>query len=657
MSSLDAELALQIEEALSLAQDALAGSYEVEEVEEAEVEFEEISPEEEEIDEIANMLMEKPPTPPPAMPVPPSEDPPASVVSLILGEDAVDDDMAQSQPPLPPDSPPPVTDADFGETLMKETTEEIEQIVTSVFEPDEDAQLLSPSLLPSLPDEDFGEILMKKTAEEMERFKNLIFGVNEKIAVTESCTEETENVAAALKKEIEESLQEREAMVKKIESEFNSEKELLVGQMEIAADELKAVMDQSTQNITDAKSKATRAEKELVTRIFSFKVTIDEVAAGTIEINKDKERIQESKQSMLDKVVQEGKKKLEQFKKSFDFDVNYAKQINEDLARRTEEAESKVRGVYDQITQMRTERESLQQQIVDVEKNALEEIETLQREQKSDDERYAIALQKERERMEDVVESAYQAYAIKVCKKIVERQAVEADYQDKVRVKTMQITAAKDKQAARVKEYLDKLEEKHKKERIVIYQEKFEALAAVRKKMNEDIDVEYDKIDETHKTMKAKIEEVKERTAQLKSDFLKELVTKRNLGKEEEAELLGQIEDVKVDMTDKMKTQRRLYEEQKKAYLEGVNAEIADSEEEIRQKWRALAGIKKSYSEVSADRDNMIDNVAEKNALIGEYESDRTSFRKSLRLTARVAREKIGLKTRRLLKRDKKNTP
>ena len=142
------------------------------------------------------------------------------VVSLILGEDADGDDMAQSQPPLPPDSPPPVADAYFGETLMKETTEEIERIVTSVFEPDEDAQLLSPSLLPSLPDEDFGEILRKKTAEEVERFKNLIFGVEEEIAVTESCTEETENAAAALKKEIEESMQEREAMVKKIESEF-----------------------------------------------------------------------------------------------------------------------------------------------------------------------------------------------------------------------------------------------------------------------------------------------------------------------------------------------------------------------------------------------------------------------------------------------------
>jgi len=224
-------------------------------------------------------------------------------------------------------------------------------------------------------------------------------------------------------------------------------------------------------------------------------------------------------------------------------------------------------------------------------------------------------------------------------------------------VKTMQITAAKDKQAARVKEYLDKLEEKHEKERIVIYQEKFEALAAVRKQMNEDLAVEYEKIEETHKTMKGKIEDVKERTAQLKSDFLKELVTKRNLGKEEEAELLGQIEDVKVDMTDKMKTQRRLYDEQKKAYLEGVNAEIASSEEEIRQKWRELAGIKQSYNEVSANRDNMLGDVAKKNALIGEYESDRASFRKSLRLTARVAREKIGSKTRRLLKRDKENTP
>ena len=89
---------------------------------------------------------------------------------------------------------------------------------------------------------------------------------------------------------------------------------------------------------------------------------------------------------MLDRAVQEGKKKLAQAKKSFQFDVDYAKQINAEMVRRAEEAEGKIRDVYEQITRMRTDRVSLQQQIADVEEKALEEIETLQRELSSDDE-------------------------------------------------------------------------------------------------------------------------------------------------------------------------------------------------------------------------------------------------------------------------------
>ncbi len=44
------------------------------------------------------------------------------------------------------------------------------------------------------------------------------------------------------------------------------------------------------------------------------------------------------------------------------------------------------------------------------------------------------------------------------------------------------------------------------------------------------------------------------------------MAEKRQLAKDEEGELMSQIEDVRVDMTDKMKTQRRLYDEQKAAY-------------------------------------------------------------------------------------------
>lgn len=424
--------------------------------------------------------------------------------------------------------------------------------------------------------------------------------------------------------------------------------------METASSELKAIMDQSAKNVTDAKAKAADGEKELLSRIGSFKAAIDKVAAEAMGIHIDKEGIQSSRQSMLDKAVEEGKNRLAQFQKSFRFDLDYAKQANADLARRADEAESKVRGVYEEINQMRKKRVSLQQHIVDVEKHALEEIASLEKELKLDDERYAARLEKEQERLDEVIDAAFQAYAIKVCKKIVEREAVETDCEEKLQKINVQIAAAKATQEARVKECLDKWEAEHKKERIALYQQKYEAVAVIRKKMNAELDVEYALIEDTHQTMRAKIDAVREQTAMVKAAFVKEIAKKRQLAKEEEKQLLSDIESVRVDMTDKIKTQRRLYGEKKSAYLEETNGQISDTETELRQRWRDLAVVKKSYREVSDRRDGMIDDVADQRALIEAYEGDRKSFRKSLRLTARVAREKVGSKTRRLLKREQK---
>jgi hypothetical protein len=433
-----------------------------------------------------------------------------------------------------------------------------------------------------------------------------------------------------------------------------AEKALLVAQMETASAELKVVIDQSAKDITDAKSKVTEKESEFISRISSVKAAIDKVTAEAIEINLDKEEIERSKQTMLDKVVQEGKNKMAQVRKSLDFDIDFAKKINADLFRRAEEAEQKVRDAFDQIDQMRSERVSLQQQIVNVENNALEEISSLQREQELDDERYAATLQKERDRLDKVIDVAYQAYAERICGKIKKRQAIEADYREKLRPVNVKITAAKAKQEARVKEYLDKLEENHKKERIEIYQEKFKAVTAIREQMNAELAIENAKIEETKKTMQAKIDVVYEQTAQVKADFEREMAKKRQLAKEEEESILLQIEDVRLGMTDKLKTQRRLYEEKKIAYLDEMNVKISDSEFQVRQAWKELAGIKESYNDVKAKRDNIKDDVAETQALIDAYESDRSSFRKSLRLTVKTAKEKIGSKTRNLLWRNNK---
>mmetsp|Transcript_34491 Transcript_34491/g.83462 ORF Transcript_34491/g.83462 Transcript_34491/m.83462 type:complete len:743 (-) Transcript_34491:45-2273(-) len=657
IDSLDSDLAREIEEALSLAQDAMQDA-----MQDAEVGAED--PQEDEIDAIANMLLEKPPTAPPPLPRPPEEEPSASVISLGL-DDGADEEDIQPDPPSADSEPPSLTKSQvafFAETLKEKSSANIsldldESADEEDIQPTPPADSEPPSLTKSQVAffaETLQEKLQKKAAKEIERLIKMIPGRQAELDEVEASTKQEEEIASVLKKEIEDSIQEREEMVKLIEEECSKERELLVAQMEIASDELKAAMDQSAEDITDAKSKTNKSREGLLSRLDSLKAAIDKVTMETIEIRSDTENIQRSKQSVLDKVIDEGKSKLAQFKKSFDIDFDYVKQNNAVLMRRADEAESMIRGAFDQINQMRTERVSLQQQILDQEKKSLGEIASLQRELELDGKRYAAAAKKERDRLDGVIDAAYQAYAIKVCKKITERQAIESDYKDKIRKVDMQITAAREKQEARVKEYLDKLEEKHKKERIAVYEEKVKAVSAIRKEMQAELAIENAKIEEIHEAMRPKIDAVTSQTAQLKADFEKEMTEKRQIAKEEEQEELRQIEDIREDMTDKIITQRRLYEEKKEAYLEDMNCKISDSDTELRQAWRDIAVIKKSSAEVRAKRDAMRDDVAEKQALISSYESDRKGFRKSLRLTAKVAREKIGSKTRRLLRRDKK---
>ena len=178
LADLDTDLAQEIEAALSLAQEALTTEAEDEE-------GEEVYPDEEEIADIANMLLETPPVVPKPpqlpLPVPPKEEPSEAVISLGLNEgitDAEDDIKQQPQAPLPPQSPPPEEAISFAETLQK------------------------------------------KAAEEMEKLKISMFGVKEELEKTEANIEKEEEAAVLIKKEIEDSLQKREDLVKRIEKEF-----------------------------------------------------------------------------------------------------------------------------------------------------------------------------------------------------------------------------------------------------------------------------------------------------------------------------------------------------------------------------------------------------------------------------------------------------
>ena len=179
LADLDTDLAQEIEAALSLAQEALT-------TDEAEDEEDNVYPDEEEIADIANMLLETPPVVPKPpqlpLPVPPKEEPSEAVISLGLNEGIITDDEGdikqQPQPPLPPQSPPPEEAISFAETLQK------------------------------------------KAAEEIEKLKISMFGVKEELEKTEANIEKEEEAAVLIKKEIEDSLQKREDLVKRIEKEF-----------------------------------------------------------------------------------------------------------------------------------------------------------------------------------------------------------------------------------------------------------------------------------------------------------------------------------------------------------------------------------------------------------------------------------------------------
>ena len=594
IETMDNDLISEIDAALALALDALAAPDE----DDDEID---LSLDEDDIDAIANMLLETPRIKTP-MPPPPSIKP-QPIPRITLGLEMFGEDD------------PEVADVSFTENLQKMAAE---------------------------------------AAVEIERVRNAIFGVEGELAEVKANTAREEGMAMTMKNEIEASIKDREAMVQRINFEFATEKAMLVDVMENASLELSAVLDECAQNITDANAKVTDSEKGLISRVDSFKASIDKVRSEIMEINLDKEQIERSKQTILEKLALDSKNKMAQMKRSFNVDNNFARAVNAEQLIKADAAEQKVRDVFDQMSLIRSERVSLQQQLVDVENKALEEISSLQREIELDDERYANALQKEQERLDNVIDVAYKGYAAQIVKKISKRKAIEADFKDRLRPIRMKLTAAKAKQEARVKEYLDKLEEKHKRERIEISKEKFNAVSAIRNKMTAELSIEYAKIDEMKTITQVKIDAVDKQTAKVKADFEMEMTKRRQLSQESESVILNQIEDIRSDMMDKIKTQRSIFEEKEATYSDDMNIKISDSDKKLRSAWKELASIKSSYSDLNAKIDSVHTEVAKSQALIDAYENDRGSFRTSLRLTVKVAKDKVK---RKLFRRNHDDRP
>ncbi|KAL7501486.1 hypothetical protein ACHAWT_009381 [Skeletonema menzelii] len=588
IDALESELAAEIEAALALAQQAIEGSTE------------------EGLDEVANLLMEAPPNL--MVPTPPKDAPTESVISSVIdAEEQEDDTIKAEKQPLPPTSPTPPQPVSFGETLQKAAMEEVEKL------------------------------------------KKFLSGIKEDISETEARADEAKGAADALKQDIEASIKERDETVKTIENEFAAEKERLVKEIGTASKELQLVIDQSAKNITDVQSVAARANEALVSQMDSLASTIKEITSEVIGTKKEEEEILETKPSRLNKVVQEARENMLGLKKSIEFEKAYIDRVNAELVQMAEEAEGKVKEAYAAASTIRNERVSLQEQIDSVERSALTQIAELEKQLVEDDAFYAKLLESERDRISKVIDDAYQKYGEIVGKEEAKRKSVEADYASQLSQKEREGRIAIDAIETKVKDKLDALEAKHSKERIEIYQQKIEAVAAEREVMLAELAVESAKLETIRAKMDIKLNRVRTDVAGVKAAFEQELKKRRRLAEEERQELLGRIEDVRSDMTKKIVAQQELLNTQKAAYIDEQDAAIVKSEEECRQAWSELATLKKTLNDADEEKRRMEDTVADKAALIETYENDRTSFRKSVRLSFKVAREKIGSKAKRVI--------
>lgn len=602
---LDSELAAEVDAALLLAQQAIEGSTE------------------EGLDAIADLLLEEPIR---RQPTPPKDAPPTAASALSIA-------------PTPPTDPPM-------ETTSSKNDADIE--TQDIIEEKAQTDQLPPTTSPT----SFGETLQKAAMEEAEKLKKLLFGLQEDLSETEARVDEARGAADALKREIDASIKERDDTVKNIESEFAAEKERLAKEIGSASEDLKLLMDESVKNITDAQSDASLADEALVSKMDSLQSAIEKITSEVIGTEKEKEEIQQTKPSRLKKIVKEAKDNMAGLKKSIEFENEYISRINADLVQMANEAESRVRDVYDAAAKIRNERLSLQEQIETVERSALTQIAELEQKLVEDDSFYAQLLTSEKARISKVIDDAYKKYGEIVGKEEAKRKSVEADYDTQLNQKQKEGKAAIDAVEKKAKEKLDALEAKHSKQRIEIYQQKVEAVSAERDEMLAELAIESNKLETIHTKMGVKLNRVRTDVAGVKAAFEHELRKRRQLAEEERQELLGRIEDVRTDLTMKIVSQQESLEAQKLAYINEQDAAIAISEEECRRAWSDLATLKQSLNYADEDKKRMTDTVAEKAALIESYENDRRSFRKSVKLSFKVAKEKIGSKAKELLGKD-----
>ncbi|KAL7471581.1 hypothetical protein ACHAXS_011877 [Conticribra weissflogii] len=390
-------------------------------------------------------------------------------------------------------------------------------------------------------------------------------------------------------------------------------------------------------------------EKELLQRIDSFYSSIDQTAEKAKQYNIEKEKLVQEKESKINKVVEETRNSFFRFKATLDEEGENIRQQNAELERRAVGEEDKVKALYQNIQQIRDDRVTLQQKIKDVEDSALEEISILERQMAVDNDYFGQYLRDQKTKIDNLISTAKEKYESILQEERAKRESVENKFIAELEKKETKGRDSINAIESNAKARLEELEKKHSKERIAIYQQKIEAVSSERKLMLEELAVEKAKLEAIHTKMEGKLAGVRAELAEAQKSFQLELEKRRIMAEEERQSFMDQMDEIRSEITAKMNLQKDIAESRKSKYIQEQNEIIAKSEEDCRRAWIELANVNRQLSEAGEKKVDLERSLVKQTEKIKLYEMERDSFRKSLGLSIKLARQKIGSKTKRLV--------
>lgn len=640
---LDAELAGEIEEALSLARESL-------------------------------LETQPPSSPEEHPPTPPAADPPASSFLSFDADDSAKENsgvfdadgnakenfdglqprvdkkrksldaaaaVAVVSPPPPSTLPPTVT-----------TTKTVDAINSNV---NTDAPPAPPSTPPTSTALNFGEVLRAALTKEAERLGRGLESAARKLMDFESRTELAEESAAKLREEIERERVEREAYRKEMEAEFAAERESLTTQLETATSELQTARTVSTEDVSAVESKTNLVADGLRSKIDALTTSIERVSSDIKKTRAAMESADDQRDNTFEASRIEMSRRADRLRANLADETNEAQAFHAEWQSKAGEAENRINEVRDSAASMREEREGLQRQIDSVESDALAKIGELEQKMAKDNAYYADFLVKERRRIDGVVTEAKERYEQSLEERRAKRRGIQEESDAELARADEEGRAVVEAARSEARAKLDELAAQHAEERNAVLRSKVEALAEARKETLAVIAAEDAKLAAIKVHVEVRMKSARREADALRKELRRGLRDRRRVAEEERSAILTEIYDAKTDFAARLEAQREEMAIEYASYVQQANSDIARSDEECRRTWVELRKVRGEAESVGNEAGQVKQNVECTTGMIDSHERDKDSFQTSLRLSLRLAKEKVGKKTRRLLRRREKS--